>query len=97
MPLAHLLIERIPSQCKALKKERKLSRTSEDNAKIELWKSLAASLKTQDNFNVRSESFERATLFEKVVADSLLQNDPEEWGYLKKKVMDVFYGCEQNK
>ena len=61
-----------------MQKKRKPSRTSEDDAKIELWKSLAASLEPQDNVNAKSESFERATLFEKVVADSLLQYDPKE-------------------
>ena len=58
MPLINLLIERILRQCK-----RKPSRTSEDDAKIELWESLAASLKPQDNANAKSESFERANLF----------------------------------
>ena len=74
-----------------VQKKRKPSKTLEDDAKIELWKSLAASLKPQDNVNAKSESFERATLFGKVVADSLLQYDPKEWCYLKKKVMDMFY------
>ena len=74
-----------------MQKKRKPSRTLEDDAKIELWKSLAASLKPQDNVNAKSESFERATLFGKVVADSLLQYDPKEWCYLKKKMIDIFY------
>ena len=56
-----------------VQKKRKPSRTSEDNAKIKLQKSLAASLKPQeDNVNAKSESFERTTLFGTVVADSLL-------------------------
>ena len=80
-----------------VQKKRKPSRTSEDDAKIELWKSLAASLKRKDNVNAKSESFERAALFGKVVADSLLQYDPKEWCYLKKKVMDVFPDYEQHK
>ena len=46
-----------------VQKKRKPSRTSEDDAKIELWESLAASLKPQDNANAKSESFERANLF----------------------------------
>ena len=50
-----------------------------------LWKSLAASLKLQDNVNAKSELFECATLFGKVVADSLFQYDPKE-----KKVMMCF-------
>ena len=80
-----------------VQKKRKPSRTSEDDAKIELWKSLAASLKPQDNVNTKSESFECATLFGKIVADSLLQFDSKQWYYLKKKVMDVFYDYEQHK
>ena len=78
-----------------VQKKRKSSRTSED-AKIELWKSLAASLKSQDNIKAKSESFERATLFGKVGADSLLQYEPKKWCYLKK-VMDVCYDYEQLK
>ena len=80
-----------------MQKKRNPSRTSEDDAKIELCKSLAASLKSQDNVNGKSELFERATLFGKVVADSLLQYDPKEWCYLKKKMMNVFYNYEQHK
>ena len=80
-----------------MQKKRNPSRTSEDDAKIELCKSLAASLKPQDNVNGKSELFERATLFGKVVADSVLQYDPKEWCYLKKKVMNVFYNYEQHK
>ena len=49
-----------------MQKIRKPSRTSEDDVKIELWKSLPISLKPQDNVNTKSESFERATLFGKV-------------------------------
>ena len=56
-----------------VQKKRKPSRISEDDTKIELWTSLAASLKPQDNVNAKSESFKRVTLFGKVVAGSLLQ------------------------
>ena len=35
--------------------------------------------------------------FGKIAADSLLQYDPKEWCYLKKKVIDVFYDYEQHK
>ena len=80
-----------------VRKKRKHSRTAEDDAKIELRKSLAASLKSQDNINAKSESFKRATLSGKVVADSLLQHDPKEWCYLKKKVTDVFYDHKKHK
>ena len=42
--------------------------------------------KLPDNANTKSESIECATLFGKVVTYSLLQNDPKEWCYLRKKV-----------
>ena len=41
-------------------KKKKPSRTAEDDAKAELWKSIAASLKPQDNFKVKSELSVRA-------------------------------------
>ena len=63
--------------------------------KIELWKLLAASLKTQDNVNAKSESFEYVALFGNVATDSLLQYGLKQRRYLKKKVMDVFYDYEQ--
>ena len=83
------------------KKIRKQSRTTENEAKVELWRSLAASLKPQQKAakenTENNELSERAGLFGKVVADSLLQYDPKEWSFLKKKVMDVFYDFEQQK
>ena len=80
-------------------KKIKRTRTAEDDTKAELWKSLAASLKPQapQKNAAKSEISERASLFGKVVADSLLQYDPADWSYLKKKVMDVFYDFEQQK
>ena len=46
----------------------------------------------------KNELSDRANLFGKVVADSLLQYEPGDWSYLKKKkVMDVFYDFEQHK
>lgn len=83
------------------KKIRKQSSDAESEAKAKLWKSLAASLKPQQKVAIenteKDELSERAILFGKVVADSLLQYDPKEWSYLKKKVMDVFYNLEQQK
>ena len=55
-----------------VQKKKKSSRTPNDYAKIDLWKSLAACLKPQDNVKTKSGSFERATFFGKVVADYLL-------------------------
>ena len=40
---------------------------------------------------------EKANLFGKVVADTLLQYEIKEWVYLKKKIMDVFYDYDQQK
>jgi len=76
------------------------TRTAEEDAKTELWKSLSASLKPQaapQQNTVKSELSECANLFGKIVADLLLQYDPKDWSYLKKKVMDVFYDFEQQK
>ena len=80
-----------------VQKKRKPWRILEDDAKIELWKSFAASLKPQDNVNTKSELIECTILFQKVVADFALQYDPKDWCYLKKKVMDVFYDYKQRK
>ena len=85
MPLIHLLIECTFCLCK--RKESPQESPPEDDETIELWKSLAASLKLPDNANTKSESIECATLFGKVVTYSLLQHDPKEWCYLRKKVM----------
>ena len=40
---------------------------------------------------------EKENLFEKVVADTLLQYEIKEWVYLKKKIMDVFFDYDQQK
>ena len=79
--------------------------SEEQRAKTELWKSLAESLKSNQvqtsntGGNAPEDSIlsERANLFGKVVADSLLQYDPHEWSFLKKKIMDVFYNYDQYK
>lgn len=69
----------------------------EDDPKSELWRSLAASLKPQEPKKSKDETAERANLFGKVVADSLMQYHTSEWSYLKKKVMDVFFEFDQQK
>ena len=82
------------------KKCKKSVKTGEEVAKTELWKSLAASLKPQavpQPKTGKNELAERADLFGKVVADSLLQYEPEDSSYPKKKVMDVFFEFEQQK
>ena len=40
---------------------------------------------------------EKANLFRKVVADTLLQYETKQWVYLKKKIMDVFFDYGQQK
>lgn len=79
------------------KRQKKTRQTIEDDSKAELWKSLAASLKPQETETSKDEISERASLFGKVVADSLAQYDTSEWSYLKKKVMDVFFDFDQQK
>ena len=71
----------------APKKRKVINKSEEQDAKMELWKSLAGSLKSkqsQEN-NVRADNSlsERADLFGKIVADSVLQYDPKELCYLK--------------
>jgi len=84
-------------------KKKKVIVSEEQKAKTKLWKSLAESLKSNQTSNAvenaREGSIlsERASLFGKVVADSLLQYELHEWCYLKKKVMDVFYEYDQHK
>ena len=81
------------------KKEKK---NEERNAKIQLWKSLTES-KSKMLEECASESksgnvlAEKANLFGKVVADTLLQYEIKEWVYLKKKIMDVFFDYDQQK
>ena len=82
------------------KKIRKPTKSGEEDAKIELWKSLTASLKPQEapqQKPAKNELSYRANLFGKVIADSPLQYEPGDWSYIKKKVMDVFYDFEQQK
>ena len=70
---------------------------------MQLWKSLTESLKSKmleerasqpksDNVLV-----EKANLFGKVVADTLLQYEIKEWVHLKKKIMDVVFDYDQQK
>ena len=40
---------------------------------------------------------EKADLFGKVVADTILQYETKEWVYFKKKFMDVFFDYDQQK
>ena len=81
-------------------KKGKTKQTKEDESKAELWRALAASLKPTQPQQVKTpsnETSERAGLFGKVVADSLMQYDTSDWSYLKKKIMDVFFDFDQQK
>ena len=86
-------------------KKKKVIVSEEQRAKTELWKSLAESLNSNQiqtnnaggNAREGSTLSERASLFGKVVADSLLQYESHEWCFLKKKIMDVFYEYDQHK
>ena len=77
------------------KVRKQTKRDLEDTA--ELWRSLAASLKPQEPKSLKDETSERASLFGRVVADSLMQYNTSDWSYLKKRVMDVFYEFDQQK
>lgn len=83
-------------------KKKKTEKENEKKAKMELWQSLTKSLNAKrpeesDASNPDNVHKERAHLFGKVVADSLLQYEGKEWVYLKKKIMDVFYDYDQQK
>ena len=70
---------------------------------MQLWKSLTKSLKSkmleERASEPKSDSVlaEKANLFGKVVADTLLQHEIKEWVYLKKKIMKVFFDYDQQK
>ena len=84
-------------------KKKKEEKNEERNAKMQLWKSLTKSLKSKMLEGRASEPksdnvlAEKANLFGKVVADTLLQYEIKEWIYLKKKIMDVFFDYDQQK
>ena len=70
---------------------------------MQLRKSLTESLKSKILEKRASEPksdnvlAEKASLFGKVVADTLLQYEIKEWVYLKKTIMDVFFDYDQQK
>ena len=70
---------------------------------MQIWKSLTESLKSKMLEERASEPksgnvlAEKANLFGKVVADTLLQYEIKEWVYLKKKIKDVFFDYDQQK
>ena len=81
-------------------KKVKTKQTIEDESKAELWRALAASLKPTQPQQVKTptdETSERAGLFGKVVADSLMQYDISDWSYLKKRKLWTFSSTSINK
>ena len=70
---------------------------------MQLWKSLTKSLKSKMLDERASEPKsdnvlgEKANLFGKVVADTLLQYQIKECIYLKKKIMDILFDHDQQK
>ena len=83
--------------------KKKEEKKEERNAKMQLWKSLTESLKSKMLEGCASEPksdnvlAEKANLFGKVVADTLLQYEIKKWVYLKKKFVDVFFDYDQQK
>ena len=88
-------------------KKRKIAINTEQNAKAELWKAIANSLTSpptasapkEQNQSMQSGSnlCDRAQLFGRTVADSLMQCDANDWPMLKKKIMDLFFDYEQGR
>ena len=90
-------------------KEKKLSvKEDEQSAKAQLWKALATHLSqgnsskthTEGNGNIKQVATlleDRAFVFGRTVADSLLQCDTKDWPRLKKKIMDIFFEHEEQK
>ena len=79
-------------------KRSRLSKESDaTDPKAVLYTALANSLNTQTTRNCKPQDplVERTNLFEKTVADNLLQCDPKDWTFLKKKIFDLFYEYEQ--
>lgn len=94
----------------AKKKSKAQEKSEERAAKIDLWKTIAQTMKAPLQpqqlqatvqqpapVNQPSNLEARANLFGKLVADNLLQCDPNDWTYLKKKVMDLFFDYEQRR
>ena len=90
-------------------KNRKSSaKEDEQTAIAELWKALTTQLSqgsslnshTESNLNAKqgaTQQEDRAYVFGRSVADSLLQCDTKDWSRLKKKIMDIFFECEEQK
>jgi len=85
----------------------KAAKEDEQSAKAQLWKALATQLtqgnsptisQNQSNGNAKQSALEdKAHVFGRTVADSLLQCETKDWPLLKKKIMDLFFEYEQQK
>ena len=90
------------------KKRKSSAKEDEQTAKAELWKALTTQLSqgsslnshTESNLNAKqgaTQQEDRAYVFGRTVADSLLQCDAKDWPRLKKKIMDIFFEYEEQK
>ena len=90
------------------KKRKSSAKEDEQTAKAELWKALTTQLSQGSSLNSHTESKltakqgatqqeDRAYVFGRTVADSLLQCDTKDWPRLKKKIMDIFFEYEEKK
>ena len=80
-----------------VQKKRKPSRTSEDDAKIELWKPLAASLKPQDNVIAKKWIVRTCHFIWKGCRRFSFEICPKGVVLFEKEGDDVFYDYEQHK
>ena len=90
------------------KKRKPSAKEDEQTAKAELWKALTTQLSqgsslnshTESNLNAKqgaTQQEDRAYVFGRTVADSLLQCDTKDWPRLKKKIMDIIFEFEEQK
>jgi len=91
------------------KKRKSSAKEDEQTAKAQLWKALATQLSQGNSSNnhsasnlnakqgVTQQQEDRAYIFGRTVADSLLQCDTKAWPRLKKKIMDIFFEHEEQK
>lgn len=97
-----------PPNVPQIKKKKLSVKEDEQSAKAELWKALAAQLSQGNSSKTHSEGNgnikqgatpleDRAFVFGRTVADSLLQCDTKDWPRLKKKIMDIFFEHEEQK
>ena len=104
--VSHTLLgeSRVPQS----KKRKSSAKEDEQTAKAELWKTLTTQLSqgcslnshTVSNLNAKqgaTQQEDRAYVFGRTIADSLLLCDAKDWPRLKKKIMDIFFEYEEQK